>query len=94
MVGKAFRIYCSVRTDALPQCWLLFAVLDGLGHPSWIRCAEFGTVSPEERQRLRIFNGCADNGSNAARHTWNAIPPSRGLARTMRVIRGAPECEN
>ena len=37
MGGKAFRIYFSVRADALTQRPLLFAALDVLGHPSWIR---------------------------------------------------------
>jgi hypothetical protein len=35
--GKAFRIYFSVRTDALSKRPFLFAALDVLGHPSWIR---------------------------------------------------------
>jgi len=63
------------------------SIVDSLG-------GGLGTVFTEERQRLRIFTGCADSGSTAARYTRNAIPPSRVLARTMRCDSGAPECRN
>ena len=42
IVGKAFVVYFSVRTDALPQSSFLLAALDVLEHPSWIRWGRIG----------------------------------------------------
>ena len=46
VVGKTFLIYFSVRADALSQRSLRFAVLDVLGHPSWIRWGRIGNRIP------------------------------------------------